>query len=185
MNNRFNLGNIFVALLLGLFLTAVGYGFTFAAYQFALGALGPCTDSDFNLIFKYGVGAKNVLNTFQGTYTRDMVVGPPIPVRLCLSEKELDNIYQKMVEIDFFGYPDKFHVLVLHGGVAGRVTPYSTYYFKVKYNNSEIKELVWADNIISEDERADNLRELIKFIIEIIESKPGYKRLPEPRGGYC
>lgn len=182
MDHRFHFEGLFAAILLGLFLTTVGYGFTYAVYQFAL---QPCTDSDFNLIFRYGVGAKNVLNTFKGTYTRDMVGDPPITVRLCLSEEELDRIYQKMVEIDFFNYPDKFHVQVHLEGVVGEVPPYSTYHFKVKYNNSEIKELVWADNIISENERADKLRELIKFIIEIIESKPEYKRLPEPRGAYC
>ena len=30
--------------------------------------------SAFNLIFKYGVGAKNELNTYNGTYTQDMVL---------------------------------------------------------------------------------------------------------------
>ncbi len=44
--------------------------------------------TDFNIIFRYGVGAKNELDTFNGTYTWDMVVDPSITVNLSLSNKE-------------------------------------------------------------------------------------------------
>jgi len=140
-------------------------------------------ESNFNLIFKYGVGAKNELNTFEGTYTKDMVMDPPITVKLHLSQEELDRIYQKMVEIDFFSYPDKFFVSVPPGEVVGMVTPHLSYYFKVEHD-SKTKELWWEDEIINEDEKAEKLRELIKFIRDIIESKEEYKKLPSPRGGY-
>jgi len=40
------------------------------------------SDSNFNLIFKYGVGAKNEFNTFKGTYTKDMVMDPSVTVNL-------------------------------------------------------------------------------------------------------
>ncbi len=143
----------------------------------------PCTDSDFNLIFKYGVGARNVLNTFTGTYTKDMVVDPPITVKLCLSEEDLDRIYRKMVEINFFSYPTKFSP-GSRGTVIGEMTPFSTYYFKVRYKN-RVKELYWAARYTySGNEEAENLKELIDLIIEIIHSKPKYQRLPKPRAGY-
>ena len=57
------------------------------------------------------------------------------------------------------------------------VTPYSSYYFKVEYN-SQIKELWWEDKITNKDEKADRLRELIKLIRDIVESKEEYKKLP-------
>lgn len=139
--------------------------------------------SNLNLIFKYGVGAKNELNTFQGTYTKDMVMDPATTVNLSLSNDELARIYQKMVEIDFFGYPANFSVSVPSGEAVGMVTPYSSYYFKVEYD-SKVKELWWDDNITNEDEKAEKLRELINLIIGIIESKEEYKELPSPRGGY-
>ena len=139
--------------------------------------------SDFNLIFRYGVDAKNILDTFQGTYSKDMVRDPNIMIYLSLSEEEMDQIYDKMLEIDFFNYPDEFSVSVSPSGITGLVTPYDTYYFKVEYN-SQIKELRWKDKIMNPDERADKLRELIKLIINIIESKEEYKKLPEPTSGY-
>lgn len=140
-------------------------------------------ESDFGLIFRYGVMARNELNTFRGTYTKDMVSDPSITVDLSLSEGELDSIYQKMVEIDFFDYPDEFSVSVLPGESVGMVTPHSSYYFKVEYG-SRVKELRWEDRIINKDEKADKLRELIKLIRDVIESKEEYQRLPEPTSGY-
>ncbi len=152
-----------------------------------LGTVGcftpPPSPSNFNLILKYGVGARNELNTFNGTYTKDMVSDPSITVNLSLSKEELDRIYQKMVEIDFFDYPDKFSITPSPGESYGIVTPYYSYYFKVEYN-SEIKELWWEDEITNKDEKADKLRELIKLIWDIIESKEEYKKLPEPTSGY-
>ena len=144
------------------------------------------TPPDVNLIFRYGVGAKNELNTFEGTYTKDMVSDPSITVPLSLTEEELDRIYRKMVEIDFFEYPEEFFVDVASGELAGMVTPYSSYYFKVEYGSS-IKELRWEDEITeitNEDDKANKLRELIKLITDIIEAKEEYQRLPEPTSGY-
>ncbi|MFC1991901.1 hypothetical protein ACFLVC_04190 [Chloroflexota bacterium] len=143
----------------------------------------PLAQSDFNLIFRYGVGAKNELNTFEGTYTKDMFGDPSITVPLSLTDEELDIIYRKMVEINFFDYPEEFSVTAAPGEAVGIVTPYSSYYFKVE-DDSGIKELRWEDKITNEDNEADRLRELIKLITDIIESKEEYQKLPEPTGGY-
>ena len=143
----------------------------------------PARESDFNLIFKYGVMARNELDTFKGTYTKDMVADPPVKVELSLSEEEKEDIYKKMVEIEFFNYPDEFSVSVPPGELTGMVTPYNSYYFKVEYN-SQIKELRWDDEITNQDEKADRLRDLVMFIRNIIESKEEYKELPEPTSAY-
>ena len=140
-------------------------------------------ESNFNLEFKYGVMAGNILDTFKGTYTKDMVTDPPITVELSLSEEEKETIYQKMVEIDFFNYPDEFTVDVPPDEFIGIMTPYNSYYFKVEYN-SQIKELWWEDEITNPDEKADKLRELVLLIRNIVESKEEYKALPEPTSGY-
>lgn len=138
--------------------------------------------SDFNVLFKYGVGARNVLNTYEGTYTKDLVLDPPVTTELSLTQDEQNRIYQKMVDINFFEYPDTFSIAV-DNEEAGFFTPFSTYYFKVEHN-STTKELLWEDKIFAEDEKADKLRELINFIREIVESKEEYKKLPPSTGGY-
>ena len=137
----------------------------------------------FNLEFRYGVTAGNILDTFKGTYTKDMVIDPPIIIELSLSEEEKDIICQKMIEIDFFNYPDEFSVNVPPGEMIGLVTPHNSYYFKVEYD-SRIKELRWEDDITNPDEKADRLREPITLIRSIIESKEEYQELPEPTSAY-
>jgi hypothetical protein len=138
--------------------------------------------SDFNFILKYGTYARNEIDTFQGTYTKDMIMAPSITIELVLSLEEMDAIYQKMVAIDFFNYPDDFKVNIT-GDIIGIVTPYPSYYFKVEYA-SGVKELRWEDEITNPDVKADKLRELIDFIRDIVESKAEYQALPEPRSGY-
>jgi len=139
--------------------------------------------SSFNLVFKYGITARNILDTFERTYTKDMVTDPPITIELSLSEKEKEDIYKKMVESEFFNYPDEFSISVPPDELTGIVTPYNSYYFKVEYN-SRIKELRWDDEITNQDEQADRLRDLVMFIRNIIESKEEYKELPEPTSAY-
>ena len=139
--------------------------------------------SDFNFIFKYGVTGRNTLDTLQGTFTKDMVMDAAITIKLTLSGEEMDSIYQKMVEIDFFSYPDKFSVDVPEGELKTEVSPYATYFFRVTYG-AKTKELLWHDKLTNSDEKADKLKELINFIRNIIESREEYKNLPEARSGY-
>ena len=139
--------------------------------------------SDFNFIFKYGVTGRNTLDTFQGTFTKDMVMDAAITIKLTLSGVEMDSIYQKMSEIDFFNSPDKFSVDVPEGEIKTEVTPYSTYFFRVTYG-AKTKELLWHDKLTNSDEKADKLKELINLIRSIIESKEEYKQLPEAKSGY-
>ena len=63
--------------------------------------------SDYNILFKYGYSKAmiNELNTFNGTYTKDLGTDPPITVEFRLTDEDIERIYQKMVEIDFFCYP--------------------------------------------------------------------------------
>lgn len=140
-------------------------------------------EGDFNFILRYGVNAKNEIDTFHDKVTKDMIMAPSITINLPLTEKEMDDIYQKMVEIDFFNYPDEFKVSMPQGQPVRLATPYSSYYFKVE-KGSTVKELKWEDEIMNADNKADRLRELISFIRDIIESKPEYKVLPTASGGY-
>ena len=137
--------------------------------------------SNFNFVFKYGVTLRNKLDTFNGTYTKDMVLAPSITINLRLTGEELNQILVKMNEINFFNYPDVFEVPP--GELTQVVTPYTKYYFKVRYG-SDTKEIRWDDEILNPNEQANRLRELINLIRGIIESKEEYKSLPEPKGGY-
>jgi hypothetical protein len=134
-----------------------------------------------NLKFSYGIDAKNVLNTFENTYTKDLILDGTTAVPFTLSDGELERISDKMSEIGFFGYPD--HFAVATGDTARVITPHSIYDFQVSYK-STTKHLHWSDSVLSDDTAAVKLRELIQLIRSIIESKPEYSQLPPARGGY-
>jgi hypothetical protein len=164
---------ILLILLLSVLLIMAGCG----------GAGDNTQEAGFNFIFKYGVTGRNTLDTFQGTFTKDMVTDPAITIDFTLTAEEMDSINQKMVEIDFFSYPDIFSVTVPEGETKTEVSPYATYYFKVEYDG-KTKELLWNDKYVNSDAQADKLKELIYLIRDIIEMKPEYMVLPEPSSGY-
>jgi hypothetical protein len=136
-------------------------------------------DNNLNFIFKYGINSKNVLNTINCTFTKDMVCDSSITIFLQLSNAEKDSIFNKLQQISILSYPDTFHVKLSSDTIVYR-TPYSSYYFYVQINE-EIKELYWDDRIINFDEDAVKLRELSNFIINIIATKNEYIKLPKPK----
>ena len=135
--------------------------------------------SEFNLLFKYGVAAMNELDTFNNTYTKDLVMNPPITTGLYLSDEEIGRIAQKMVDIDFFNYPESFPP-----STERFLTPSTEYYLKVQ-NGTMVKEVSWNSNSQLTGSLEDGLLQLVNCITDIVEQRPEYKALPPPMGGYC
>lgn len=131
-----------------------------------------------NIIFKYGVEAKNELNTFDGTYTKDLIMDNTTTTRMILSQEELRQIQQKIGEIDLFSFPDNFPL-----NPSMHVTPQTDYYLEVQ-DNSTVKEVSWNTNSLIESTIQNSLEQLVSFLKGMIEQKPEYKVLPPPRGGY-
>jgi len=129
--------------------------------------------TSFNLIFKYGVGAKNELDTFNQTYTKDMVMDPSVTIKFKLTDSELAGIYQKISDLKLFdiSQPTEGNMMV---------TPCSSYYLKVQIGSDE-KDMSWSN---CRGKINDKLQQFTAYIISIIESKEDYKKLPTPRGGY-
>jgi|GEM_PF-1693214 len=123
-----------------------------------------------NLIFRYGIGAKNELNTFNNTYTKDMIMDPAVITNLELTNQELSNIYNKSIDLKLF---DKE---ASSTGENIAVTPCSSYYLKINQN-----EVSW-DNC--HGKISGKFQQFTDYIIKIIESKEEYKALPTPKGLY-
>lgn len=141
----------------------------------------PWTGGISGLVFAYGVGARNVLDTEAGTFTADMILASPVTVPLRLTDAEMARIARKMEEIDFFSYPEKY--VTPERGDSGWVTPYLTYVFRVTTQQGT-KVVEWEDQVVNDDSGAANLRELADLIRGMIQAKPAYQTLPEPEGGY-
>jgi hypothetical protein len=112
-----------------------------------------------------------------------MILDPAKTINLPLTADEMNSVLQKMLDIDFFNYPDKFSVHVADNETKTEVAPYPSYFFQVEYEG-KTKELLWHNKYVNSDPQADKLKELINLITSIIEAKPEYQALPKPSGGY-
>lgn len=132
------------------------------------------------LVFAYGVGARNVLDTTSGTFTKDMILASPITVPLKLTEREMARIARRIDAIDFFSYPATY---TTPEDGDGWMEPHQSYRFSVTTAEG-MKTVTWEDAVFNDDERAAGLRGLARLIERIIHARPEYKALPEPEGAY-
>ncbi|HEY5573919.1 MAG TPA: hypothetical protein VIK64_12940 [Anaerolineales bacterium] len=142
----------------------------------------PQPDPDFALIFEYGACFRNRLDTFDNAFTYDQVK-PAITIPFTLTEEEMITIYEKLMAIDYFSYPETFSIDVSDAEMIGVVEPFDTYLFVVRSGNT-IKRVQWADRIeFPTSPRAESLRKLARLIIKTIEDRFEFQQLPEPEFG--
>lgn len=138
--------------------------------------------ADFNFEFRYGIGAKNELNTFTGQYTKDLIAAGTATTSLTLSAEEMAQIYYEMQKMNIMGYPEIYEPGTI-AFLQPEVTPYSTYYFKLSYGG-QTKEITWHDKNLANVDGARNMRSLAATINHIVEAKAEYQELPPAEGGY-
>ena len=151
-------------------------------------ACGPITHSqrqpNFGFHFEYGACLKDSFDTRSSIFTHAM--GPSEPsntISLAISDEQMEAIYQKIVAIGFFNYPDSFVSTPLDT-FKGYVRPAVTYYLQVQ-NGDTVKAVSWTDNIWPAAKKSDNLRQLFQMIVAILEEHPEINQLPTPSGGGC
>ena len=136
--------------------------------------------ADFGFVLAFGVAARNVLDTFAGTFTKDMIVDPPVTTELRLSPEELARLYRRMAEIKIEAYPRDFRPADTGEGFG---SPYSSYRLRLRADGRELA-ISWEDLNSSSAPEATGLRQLFQDIRLMIEARDEYKRLPAARGGY-
>jgi hypothetical protein len=141
---------------------------------------------DFGFVFKDMSCYDEVLDTFDGMYTTLINDNPPeyVTVSMPLSDEQLQTVFDKMIEINFFDYPDVFAIPVPPGGRMTIQMPASSYHILVR-NGERHKSVEWLDEIVSpSDQPAVQLRGLVRMIQQIIREHPAYQQLPA-RGFAC
>ena len=143
----------------------------------------PRQEQNFAFTFEFGSCNNDILDTFNGTFTKDMIVEPDVTIPFQLSNSQLTIIFQKMSEISFFDYPDVFFIPTREGETVGIVTPAMQYRITVR-NGDLTRSLSWLDEIIDPTTpKAENLRALFRLIMDMIQESPEYKNLPVPKAG--
>jgi len=130
-----------------------------------------------NIIFQFGTGRINELNTFHGTFTKDLIIDGTVTAKLILTTEELELIQQKILEADFFNVPETFPLK------SPLTMPDYSYYLMVN-NRTATKAVTWGTNSQIDSITEARLNQLADFIINIISEKPELKLLPPAKGAY-
>ncbi len=131
--------------------------------------------------FYYGFG--NELNTIEQTYTKDLVMDGYITVAFWLTEAEQERISNKLDAVDFFSFPDTLIYQMGPDSIMVSIHPDPGWQFLRVADENRDKIVYWRYPLPDENEFVPRLVELKNMIIDIIETKPEYKKLPPSRGG--
>jgi hypothetical protein len=125
----------------------------------------------------------NVLDTKNGTLTQTPLEEFTwTTITLQLSDRQLNDIYEKITAMDFFSYPAEFVIPAEY--VTVTEVPLAT--FELSVTNGEHQNTVrWTTGGLAQSEydKAKQLWELLMLIDSVIYNHPTYKQLPEPQVG--
>jgi hypothetical protein len=133
------------------------------------------------IYFKYNF--KNVLNTFDNTFQKDLVEDGVVKIKFWLKEEEQNKILEKANLLNYFLMPDTF-ISDFSDSIAVSINPDpGEQVLRIKYQTND-KTTFWNYPPLQNNAQFNDLLELHRFIISIIESKQEYKDLPPAKGGY-
>jgi hypothetical protein len=158
--------------------------------------LPPDMPKDFGFILQYGEGGKNILNTFDQTYTKDLIMNGTITTKLAFTEAELKMMHDTMASIKIMTFPESMQRNIVWHEMRNSdstieqwsdpVPMSSNNYFvklKVRMNDKE-HEVIYRPDNCEDPVRCRDFDFLIRLIEENLERKKEYRDLPKAEGGY-
>jgi len=145
-------------------------------------SLFPRHAKDIEVLYCWGVGGRNRLDTISGTITKDLVADPAITVQFELSDQDRETIVQFADSIGFWRLPevisppDTLEIIEM-------MTPCSDHLLRISQRH-RTKTVRWDtcyQNPCAERERVAPLGALVKRLVTEAEE---YGKLPKIRGGY-
>ena len=165
-------------LAMGVFITACESKSPTTASGAQLPAVMP---ADFGFVAVYGPYGRNELDTFGGTFTKDIISpnNPNPTVDLRLAEEELADLYQDLRAISILDYPSNMDTT--NTGMTAS-TP-TSYRLDIRAQGME-RSISWEHGEFAATPEAEALLKWFEKLRTMIESKPEYQRMPPLEGGY-
>jgi hypothetical protein len=136
----------------------------------------PARAADFAFTFEFSVCYREVLDTFDGTYTRQIAGEPDVHGPMVLNAEQMQAVYDKLVAIDFWSYPAEYRVPAAE--VVAVVSPYYRYALTVR-NDGTTHAVAWTDDIVDPAPlEAVRLRELFTSLVRMVKATPEFQALP-------
>jgi len=132
---------------------------------------------DFDFSVRFGITARNEINTFEDRVTKDLIANGTATAQLSLTEDEMKGVYERMKKIRIL------RDLRLEARDGCLQVPYEEEYWTIQIDG-EIREYYWTQEKCTLTKDAQQLRELRQTIFNIVKQKSAYQELPEAVGGY-
>ena len=140
--------------------------------------------NQYDIYYSFGVGEKNILNTKNEIYTKDMVCEPSLNYTIRLSESEKSMIYNAVLENDLFNIKEDLTKNCDENGICRQSMPLSTATLIVTLNG-KVKTIKWSyDYIYSEDAELKRFMSLQRVIEDILSKKEKERNIKQPTCGY-
>ncbi|WP_060204733.1 hypothetical protein [Sporosarcina koreensis] len=133
---------------------------------------------DFNFSTQFGYWSSNEINTFEGTFTKDLIEAGTVTTDVTFTEEEMNFIYGKMKEINIADAKQLIPEII-----DCSVEPYEEDKWEVLINGETISHTV-PGAYCNPTNDAKQLIELRDTILDLIKEKDSYKELPDAEGGY-
>jgi len=124
-------------------------------------------------------GFRDVVDTFNGTLTKDLVMDGTVSIPFFLTEAEQEHVLALLTDEGFFSLPD-----TIHATPGAMITPDPSPDFLRVQANSLDKTVVWNYPLEPADEHGQAIVRIMMAIREVVEAKTTYRQLPPARGGY-
>jgi hypothetical protein len=137
---------------------------------------------EFNFKLNFSTFGKEQIDTYKGTYTKDLVLNGTKTINFKLPDNVKNEIYKLMMDINIMSFPDTLKA----DGMA--VTPSCDYKLTVTIKG-KTKSIEWKEGFytfMTENLPKENVNflKLVKYIGDYIHSTEEYKNMPEANGGY-
>ena len=123
-------------------------------------------------------GFVDEVNTFEGTFTKDLVMDGSITVGFWLSKEDQESIKELADQISFFSIPNNIPAMP---GMAISPDP-SPDRLRIRFGDLD-NTVIWSYPEDPENTEFKKVIELSNHIMSIVRNSEKYKTLPEARGG--
>ena len=138
----------------------------------------------FSFTYAFGVGQKNLLDTQNNLYRKDMICDPSKDYTIQLTNEELTAIYVAVIENDLFSIKNNLTRNWYDTGITIGITPLFTASLTIVYAG-KIKTIVYAQNYYNpNDPDVIKFLSVTQIISKILQQKENQLRIEQPRCGY-
>jgi hypothetical protein len=157
--------------------------------ELPLQAVAQTMPDDFDFKIDFGTYGKNNINTYNDTFTKDLVTAGSETIDFMISADKMRDIYKKFLEYRIYDLPDDINaeIEMIEGKTYSCVTPYREY--SLTYTSEgKTRTIVYNEGepwpVEDSPDTRDRLRNFVDIISDYIYSTEEYEKMSPAEGGY-